>query len=86
MGNYVPIPASNYKQFILNQANLNNISYNKTPTDCLADIFTALSDDTVVLDDVENLIIALERADIIESKDVIPLHVGYLRERKAGHV
>jgi len=86
VGNYVSIPASNYKQFILNQASLNNISYNKTPTDCLADRFTALSDDTVVLDDIENLIIALERAGIIESKDVLPLHVGYLRERKAGRI
>jgi len=76
----INFPVSNFKDFIINLARANNINYIKTGCDELAVNFTRLSDDEVVFDDIENLIIALERAGIIASKDVVPLHISYLRE------
>lgn len=78
---HAKIPISDFKKFIINLAEINDVKYKKTGCDELAETFTNLSDD-VVLDHVETLIIALERAGIIESKNVIPLHIGYLREVK----
>lgn len=76
----INLPVSDFKDFIINLARANNINYIKTGCDELAVNFTRLSDDEVVFDDIENLIIALERAGIIASKDVVPLHISYLRE------
>lgn len=55
--------------------------YVETPADRLADTITQLSDDEVHLDEVERLLIALERAGVVASENVMPLHINYLREK-----
>lgn len=75
------IPTIGVAQFITDLAKRHNISYVKTPNDALAEVITRLSDDDVELDDVVLLLIALERAGIIPSEKVVPLHVNYLREK-----
>ena len=75
------IPTSGLVEFITDLAKEHNVTYAKTYGDQLADKFTELSGDDVVLDDIECLIIALERAGAVDSEDVVPLHVNYLREK-----
>lgn len=76
------LPTSDFKKFIIDLAEANYVNYEKTGNDKLAETFTSLSDDDVILDPVETLIIALERAGVIASEIVVPLHIGYLREVK----
>lgn len=75
------IPVSGLAKFITDLAKRYDISYVRTSNDALADVITKLSDDDVKLDDVVLLLIALERAGIIPSENVVPLHANYLREK-----
>lgn len=75
------IPTTDPAEFIKAIAKQHNVVYENTLYDGLADTITRLSDDDVVMDEVEILIIALERAGILSSEDVVPLHVNYLREK-----
>jgi hypothetical protein len=75
------IPTSGLAKFITDLAKEHDVTYAKTNGDQLAEKFTELSGDEVILDNVECLIIALERAGAINSEDVVPLHVNYLREK-----
>lgn len=79
------IPKTGLAEFIRDLAKQHNVVYVKTSYDDLAETITRLSDDDVVMDDVENLIIALERAGILPSEEVVPLHVNYLREKFADN-
>lgn len=80
MGN-LAIPTRGLAKYIGELAREHNIRYVRTPEDALADVITRLADDDVVMDDVELLLLALERAGVIASMDVVPLHVNYLREK-----
>ncbi|MFA5170262.1 MAG: hypothetical protein WC426_01755 [Sulfuriferula sp.] len=75
------IPTSGLKEYVINLAKKYNIAYMKTYSDEWSDAVTRLSDDDVVMDDVELLLLALERAGVIARADVVPLHVSYLREK-----
>lgn len=75
------IPTSGLAKFITDLAVKHNVNYVKTYGDQLAEKFTELSGDDVILDDFECLIIALARAGAINSDDVVPLHVNYLHEK-----
>jgi hypothetical protein len=75
------IPVVGVSEFIVGLANSHGVIYHKTPYDELAETITRLSDDDVEMDDVELLLIALERAGVIGSEYVVPLHVNYLREK-----
>jgi hypothetical protein len=75
------LPSADFKQFILDIARKNNVTYVKTAKDTLAETITNLSDDEVKMDEVEHLIIALERAGVLDSEAVVTLHVYYLREK-----
>jgi hypothetical protein len=73
--------ASGLRAYIVALAKRHGVTYTKTPCDQLAEVITNLSDDDVEMDDVELLLIALERAGIVPSEQVVPLHVNYLREK-----
>ena len=75
------IPTVDLSKFIADLAKRHGVTYTKTPFDQLAEIITNLSDDDVEMDDVEFLLIALERAGIVPSEQVVALHVNYLREK-----
>ncbi len=75
------IPTRRLAAYICDLARKHNVSYIRTPDDAVADVITRLADDDVVMDDVERLLLALERAGVIASEDVVPLHVHYLREK-----
>jgi len=69
-----------FKKFIIHLAEANNINYVKTKGDEIADIITKLSDDNIEEDEIERLIISLERFNIIDSKGSLLLHYGYLKD------
>lgn len=72
----------NVKAYILDLSKKHGVAYVETPSDRLANLFTSLSDDEVVLDEVELLIIALDRAGVIARKEVLPLLGRYLAEKR----
>lgn len=57
------------------------ISYVPGPCDELADAITAHSGDEVVLDSTGDLLIALERAGILDPVSATLLHAEYIKER-----
>jgi len=75
------LPSADFKQFILDIARKHNVNYVKTADDTLAETIIRLSGDDVTMDEVEHLIIALERAGVLASEAVVTLHVYYLREK-----
>ncbi|BCO31155.1 hypothetical protein TspCOW1_12580 [Thiohalobacter sp. COW1] len=75
------IPTTGVAKYIADLAIQHNIHYVRTEGDAMADVIARVVDDEVIMDDVELLLLALERAGVIASKDVVPLHVNYLREK-----
>jgi hypothetical protein len=67
---------------IRQMAEEHSVSYVLTPSDALALDISRHSGDDVVPDDVEQLLIALQRAGHLTSRDVIRLQARYLREAK----
>ena len=68
------------KNHIVNLANQHDIKYVRTSLSEMAKIITELSDDKVVQDDVERLVIALRKAEVISSEEMLLLLHGYLKE------
>jgi hypothetical protein len=66
-------------------AALHNITYKKNPLDEWTKTITELSGDDVTQDDTLDLIIALKRANIISSKEVVQLSSKHLRERNSNN-
>ena len=78
------IPTHGLANYIGELSRTRGVQYTQTPTDVLANTITRLAGDEVVFDSIELQLLALERAGIINSADVVPLHISYLRE-KFGH-
>ena len=68
---------------IRQMAEQHHVSYVLTQSDALALQISRHSGDDVVPDDVERLLIALQRAGHLTSRDVMRLQASYLREAKA---
>ena len=71
------------EQQIRDLARRHGVVFVRTPLDDWADQVSRLSDAEVELDDVENLIVALGRAKVLNGKELTRLHWLYLNERKA---
>ena len=70
----IDIPTVGLRDYIVGLAKKHSITYKKTSQDDLAEMITNLSGDEVELDEVELLLIALERAGILERQYILPLH------------
>ena len=77
------IPTQNVAAFILDLAARHGVRYEKGPYDDLAEVITRLSDDEVVLDDVDRLLMALARAKVLTVRETIALQMNYHREKFA---
>jgi hypothetical protein len=62
-------------------ARIHGVVYQPDQLDDLADAFTRLAGDDVELDDTELLLLALERAGCLSTKEADRLHVVYLEQR-----
>lgn len=58
-----------------------HVSYTAGPRDRLAHHITRLAGDDVSLDEVELLLVALQRAGVVSGKDAVLMHADYLRQR-----
>lgn len=63
-------------------ARQHGVSYTATPNDAWAGEVTRLADDDVKLDDVELLLIGLQRSGYLSRPEALRLQVNYLREAK----
>lgn len=77
------IPTSGLADYITGLARKHGVTYERTSIDALAEVITRLADDNVEIDPVVLLLLALQRAGVIPSEDVVPIHVNYLREKLA---
>jgi hypothetical protein len=63
-------------------ARRHRVAYVKSGRDVLADHFTRLAGDDVRLDDVEQLLIALQRQGHLTRTEAVRLQARYLRESR----
>lgn len=63
-------------------ARQHRVSYSRTPTDRLAHHMTRLAGDAVEMDEIEQLLVALQRAGHISRGEAVRLQARYLREAK----
>jgi len=68
-------------QYVLDLANKSGVAFIKSPNDALANVIAHLSDDDVVCDETEDLIVALRRANVINGTEMVSLLGQYLRGR-----
>lgn len=73
---------SNAEEHIRNLVRRYCVAYAETPTDRLAHQITRLAGDTVELDEIERLLIGLQRAGHLSRPEMILLQARYLREAK----
>lgn len=73
------IPAS---KIVKELAQSHNVVYQQTNSDRLASNITRLAGDVVKMDATELLLIALRRANVVDSKQMISLQVRHLKESK----
>jgi hypothetical protein len=59
------------------------VAYIQTQRDMLADHITRLAGDDVTLDEIEQLLIALQRAGHLTRTEAVRLQASYLREAKS---
>ena len=76
------MPTHNIAAFVIELAKLHNVTYTKTSIDELADVATHLADDVVVIDETEDLIVALKRAHVIDAAAMVVLLGNYLDEKQ----
>lgn len=76
------IPTTGLAEFIADLARKHGVRYVRTGVDDLADAVTRLSDDVVVPDETEDLIVALKRANVIDSLTMVSLLGNYLDEKR----
>jgi hypothetical protein len=65
---------------ILALARRHGVAYTPMPLDRIGDAITRLAGDDAELDDIELLLLALERAGHLSTTDANRLHVAYLRQ------
>jgi hypothetical protein len=76
-------PQSATAAHIRNLAQEHQVAYVQTPIDALAHHITRLADDHVELDEIEQLLIALQRSGHLSRIEMVQLQARYLREAKS---
>jgi hypothetical protein len=74
--------ASYTASVIRRMAARNNVTASVSESDLFAHHVTRLSGDDVLLDDVEQMVIALQRAGLLSRVQAVRLQARYLRENK----
>jgi hypothetical protein len=78
---HTPIKGQSAADKIRELARVHGVSYVPGPRDAWAQKVTELSGDDVLLDEVENLILALERAKVLTGAEATQLHIAYYHEK-----
>ena len=83
MGNIDVVKTRSAQDEILVLARQHGVTYRPMPLDQLGETMSRLAGDDVNLDDTERLLLALERAGHLSTRDANRLHVAYLRRHRA---
>lgn len=75
-------PDSGVAEYIIGLAQQHGVHYNKTPSNELADVITRLAYNEIVSDEIEDLLVALKRAHVIDADTLVALLGNYLKEKK----
>lgn len=75
------IPTHHLADYVASLAEEHGVQYVRTSSDVLAEVITRLSDDEVVTDSTENLIVALKKANVVDGRTMVALLGNYLREK-----
>lgn len=67
---------------IRNMARQYNVAYVRSRRDVLAHHITRLADDDVELDEIEELLVALQRSGHLSRAEMVQLQAAYLREAR----
>lgn len=67
---------------IRKMAQEHHVAYVRTPRDALAHHITRLAGDDVQLDEIEQLLIALQRSGHLSRVEMVQLQAAYLREAR----
>lgn len=78
------VPASGLPGFVKSLARKHGVRYIRSGIDELGDVIRRLTDDEVVTDEAEDLIVELKRANAIDSSTMVTLLGNYLDERSAS--
>ena len=70
------------ERIIRDMARQHHVHYVATSTDTLAHDITRLAGDDVVFDDVEQMLLALQRAGQLSRRELVRLQANYLREAR----
>lgn len=76
------MPLTQTSVYVADLARQHHIAYTRTPCDALAEIVTRLSDDEIVTDETEDLIVALKRKGIIDGATMVDLLGRHLDETR----
>lgn len=76
------IPKRGVTQFVKDLAEEHKVSYQITPLDIFGGAVTRLAGDSVMQDDIRDLIIALKRAGKISARELISISTNYLHEKR----
>jgi hypothetical protein len=76
------IPTTGLREFITDLAKRHGVTYVRDGYSALAEVTTRLSDDEVVPDETEKLVIALRRAEVIDGPTMVTLLGHYLDEQR----
>ncbi len=80
----IHIPTAGLAKFVADLARKHGVKPAQNSNDALADVITRLSDDVVITDDTEDLIVALKRAGVIDAGTMVTLLGNYLDEKTVG--
>lgn len=75
-------PTTGVATFVADVARRHGVSYVRSSNDALADFITQFSDDDVVTDGTEDLIVALKRSKVIDGSQMVALLGNYMDEAK----
>jgi hypothetical protein len=75
------IPETNIREFVINLAREHGVKYTPTRADVMAGVITRLSGDDVEQDDIDDLIVALSRAHIIDGDEFVTLIGRHFEEK-----
>ncbi|MCX8517446.1 MAG: hypothetical protein ORN29_05180, partial [Rhodoferax sp.] len=75
-------PTTGVATFVADLARLHKVTYVRTGNDALADLITSYSDDKIVPDATEDLVVALARAKVIDDSGVLALLSNHINERE----
>jgi len=79
----LPTPPESAELTIREMAWMNRIHVSRDGLDDWADTVTRLADDEVEFDEVQELIVAMRKAKVVDGIELTKLHARYLEERDA---